>query len=245
MEIRERLSTMWEAVRSFDMAYESKRLYFWLRPFSFINVVFYFVCVMCLVFFAFFLSRLFMNAQGDHYVSFVALLAALATITTLIYNLRRHISEDYFKDAKEYLKRAYDILEPELDGLPPNDRMSWLDAARLLGISERLGDKILMDSHKESYNEEREFWRSKFRKIIKDFPDSYYCVSPDKFIVYGAGDREPIAESSIYSVHKFIAWNDDYVDPLPNVSFSIKDISKIQKEFPRLAALLRIQPRKR
>lgn len=215
-----------------------KKLYNWLRPFSLINIVFYIVCFLCFVFFMFFLFRLIINAEGDHYVSFVALLAAVATITTLIYNLRRHISEDYFKDAKEYLKRAYEILEPKEDAPTPNDRMSWLDAARLLGISERLGCKILMDSHKESFCEEREFWRSKFRKIIKDFPVEYYCESVEKFSMWTAEDRDPIAESSLYVVHKFISWNDEYSDPLPDVRFSREDLSKLSREFPILAVLL-------
>lgn len=218
---------------------KTKALCLWLCPFSLINIVFYIVCLICFVFFVFFMVRLLVNESGDHYVSFVALLAAMATITTLIYNLRRHISEDYFKDAKEYLKRAYEVLEPEDDNLPPNDRMSWLDAARLLAISERLGDKILMDSHKESFSEEREFWRSKFRKIIKDFNLSYYCVDVERFSVWSVGDREPIAESSIYYVHKFISWDENYLDPLPNIIFSKDELSKLSRKFPRLVELLK------
>jgi len=216
-----------------------KKIIIWLRPFSFINIVFYIFCVLCFTFFIFFLARLFMNAEGDHYVSFVALLAATATLTTLIYNLRRHMSEDYFKDGKEYLKRAYEVLEPKIgEKAPPNDRMTWLTAARFIGIANRLGNKIIMDSHKESFLEEQEFWKSKLRNIIKDFVWDYYCDGVGKFKIWTPHDREPIAEPSIYAIHKFIEWNDDYTDPLPDIRFSNQELEKLRRHFPSLAQLL-------
>ncbi|POT59627.1 hypothetical protein C3432_02590 [Citrobacter amalonaticus] len=216
-----------------------KKMVRWLRPFSFINIIFYFFCLFCLAFFAFFLVRLFINAEGDHYVGFVALLAAMATLTTLIYNLRRHMSEDYFKDAKEYLKRAFETFEPKNgQEAPPNDRMTWLTAARLIGIAERLGNKIIMDSHKESFLEEKEYWRSKFRNLIKDFAWSYYCDGVEKFNSWNIFDREPIAESSIYAIHKFIEWNEDYTDPLPDITFSNDELKNLRRKFPSLSQLL-------
>lgn len=215
------------------------KLIIWLRPFSFINIVFYIFCSLSFIFFVFFLTRLIINSEGDHYVSFVALLAAIATLTTLIYNLRRHISEDYFKDSKEYLKRAYENFEPRNgNDAPPNDRMTWLNTARLLGIADRLGDKILMDSHRESFLEEKEFLKSKFRAIVKDFAISYYCDGVGKFKIYGKYEREPIAESSIFAIHKFISWTDDYTDPLQKVKFSSDDINKLYRKYPTLSYLL-------
>jgi len=149
------------------------------------------------------------------------------------------MSEDYFKDAKEYLKRAYEVLEPKAaEKAPPNDRMTWLTAARFIGIAERLGDKIIMDSHKESFLEEKEFWRSKFRNIIKDFVWDNYCDGDGKYNSWTPHDREPIAEPSIYAIHKFIEWNDGYTDPLPDAIFSNKDLEKLRRKFPSLAQFL-------
>ena len=216
---------------------KAKKMLRWLRPFSFVNVIFYIFCLFSFIFFVFFLVRILISSESDHYVSFVALLAAVATLTTLIYNLRRHMSEDYFKDAKEYLKRAYEVLEPKKDDAAPDDRELWLDAARLLKTADRLGHKILMDSHKESYSEEREFWKSKFRGIIKDFGVHYYCDGIDKFNS-SPRNNKPISEPSIYVIHKFISGGDDNNAPLLEESFSDKEITSLNKKFPNLAYLL-------
>lgn len=201
----------------------------YLRPFSFVNLLFYFSIFIALVLSVFFIHSIFFNGAKSA-TSYIALLASSITMTTLIYNARRHLSEDYSKDAKEYLKRAYEIMEPkEGSEYPPDDRMVWLTAARFLKISERLGLQIIMSSHKKTFIEEKQFWRWKMVGIIKNFPSGYYSQSPEKFIIYGREDKEPLSEYSLYVIHKFIEWDSAYVDPLEETVFSEEDILMLMR----------------
>lgn len=205
-----------------------------------VNFLFYTLMVTLLFFLCFFIRNFFDSNSSPHYVSYLAILASLAALITLVYNVRRHLSEDYCKEAKEYLKRSFEVLAPKDESsLPPNSRRSWLTAARFLKTSERLSKKIIMTSHKDAYVEEAEFWRVRYREIIKDFPEDYYAESPDKFIIWGSNDRDPIAESSIYVIYKFMEWDATYSDPLPNMRFSGEDIKRLRRRTaPKLASFL-------
>ena len=202
----------------------TKGFFNYLRPYSFVNVFFYFLLVLFSVFIVCFLMLALKSGVDNNFSAYIAIIASTIAVTTLTYNARRHISEDYTKDAKEYFKRAYEILTPETqDALPPDTRMAWLTAARNLKIAERLGNQIIMSSHKEIFIEERQFWRIKFGGIIKNFPSEYYAESAEKFIINGPGDKEPLSEYSLYVIHKFIEWDDEYKDSLDDTRFSEAD----------------------
>jgi hypothetical protein len=200
------------------------RLIEFARPFIFVNLIFYFVIFLFVVLGVVFLKH-YMSGDDEGYTQFFILLTVSVTFLTLIYNVRRHISEDYFKDAKEHLKKAYDALSPK-DGetKPPNNRLTWLTAARFLKTAEKLSNKIIMASHKDMYREERQYWRMKFLEIVKDFPENYYAESPEKMLIWGVADRRPLSESSLVVVYKFIEWSDDYIDPLEKVTFTDTEI---------------------
>lgn len=219
---------------------DAKRMLIYLRPFSFVNLLFYFFILVTLVLAGVFLNSIFFNGAQSA-ASYVALLASSLTMITLIYNVRRHLSEDYSKDAKEYLKRAYAIMEPRGGSeYPPDDRMVWLTAARFLKISDRLGQQIIMSSHKKIFIEEKQFWRWKMEDIVKNFPSDYYAPTPEKFIIYNAGDKEPLSEYSLYVIHKFIEWDNSYADPLDNTRFSEEDIEFLMRRgYTNLFHLLR------
>ncbi|QZY38375.1 hypothetical protein HU826_07700 [Enterobacter cancerogenus] len=212
----------------------------YLRPFSFVNVLFYLLLASLWVFIACFLMLALKSEGGNNFSAYIAIIASIIALTTLTYNARRHISEDYTKDAKEYLKRAYEILAPENPGAPPpNTRMAWLTAARNLKIAERLGNQIIMSSHKEIFIEERQFWRIKLGGIIKNFPTEYYAESAKKFIINDPGDREPLSEYSLYVIHKFIEWDDNYKDSLDEDRFSEEDkLRLLRRGFTNLHNLL-------
>ncbi|MHA0962600.1 hypothetical protein [Enterobacter cancerogenus] len=193
----------------------------YLRPYSFVNVFFYFLLVLLSVFIFCFLMLALRSGVDNNFSAYIAIIASTIAVTTLTYNARRHISEDYTKDAKEYFKRAYEILTPKTpDSLPPDTRMAWLTAARNLKIAERLGNQIIMSSHKEIFVEERQFWRIKLGGLIKNFPSEYYAESAEKFIISGSDDKEPLSEYSLYVIHKFIDWDDEYKDSLDDTRFS-------------------------
>lgn len=198
-----------------------------LRPFSLVNILFYISIFSSIAVLVTFLGSFFSNDTKSA-TSYLALFASCLTMTALLYNARRHLSEDYSKDAKEYLKRAHEILKPkEGTEQPPDDRMVWLTAARFIKISNRLASQIIMSSHKKTFIEEKQYWRWKIKEYIKDFPPQYYAESPAKFIISSPGDKEPLSEDSLHAIHKFIEWDDDYTDPLEDVRFSEEDMKKL------------------
>ncbi|WP_439069709.1 hypothetical protein ACSJL3_005003 [Serratia nevei] len=199
-----------------------------LKPFTAINLFFYGI-ILTLAFFSLVFSFLFVFDGTGEYTKFFILLAVSVTLLTLVYNIRRHVSEDYYKDAKEYLEKAFEMLQPkEGDIKPPNDRYIWLTAARFLKVSERMAGKIMMTSHKDMYREERQFWRVKFSGLVKDFPAEYYAESPEKMRVWGSRDRDPLSESSLVVIYKFIEWEKNYVDPLKSLKFTDDEIDKMR-----------------
>lgn len=204
----------------------------WLKPFSFLNVFFY-LMILIVAFLSVFFSFYFLFGRGNS-AQPLTLLAVGAALLTLIYNVRRHISEDYSKEARAYLEKAYDTLKPSVPGEPPiNDRLLWLTCARMLKISENLSKKILFDSHRDAYIEDRQYWRAKFWDIIKPFSSEYYAEKPEHLIMHNSEDRAPLAESSLYVIYKFMEWAKDYQDPLDNYRFTDEEIETMQVRGPR------------
>ncbi len=110
-----------------------------VKPFTAINLFFY-VIIIALIFFSLVFTFLFVSDGAGDYTKYFILLAVSVTLLTLVYNIRRHVSEDYYKDAKEHLDKAFEILQPkEGDIRPPNDRYIWLPAARFLKVSGAAG----------------------------------------------------------------------------------------------------------
>lgn len=129
----------------------------WLKPFSFLNIFFYLMILIVSCLFISFLV-IFLSGSGNS-AQPLTLLAVGAALLTLVYNVRRHISEDYSKEARSYLEKAYETLKPSEPGKNPiNDRLLWLTSARMLKISENLSKKILFDSHRDAYIEDRQYW---------------------------------------------------------------------------------------
>lgn len=204
------------------------------KPFSLINILFY-VVILALVLMSLGFFIVFLNSNGGvEYTQFFILLTVSVTLLTLIYNIRRHVSEDYYKEAKEHLKKAFETLAPKSnEGRPKNDRFLWLTCARFLRTSERFSKRIIMSSHKDMYIEERQYWRVKFMEIIKDFPSNYYAESPEHLIMHSADVRSPIAESSLYVIYGFIQWDEKYTDPLDNHRFTDEKIRDMRIHGPR------------
>lgn len=210
-----------------------------VKPFTAINLFFY-VIIIALIFFSLVFTFLFVSDGAGDYTKYFILLAVSVTLLTLVYNIRRHVSEDYYKDAKEHLDKAFEILQPkEGDIRPPNDRYIWLTAARFLKVSERLAERIMMTSHKDMYREERQYWRVKFSGLVKDFPAEYYAESVGKMSGWSSHDRAPLSESSLVVIYKFLDWEKGYVDPLDNLTFTDDEIEHMRiSTYRRLGGFL-------
>lgn len=228
-----------------------KKIMEWFKPFSFINVFFY--ILICIVFLSAIALTIMFFSTSEDVVSavpntsgknspkdYLVILGFLAAGLTLTYNIRRNLSEDYFKEAREQLKKAFDTLNVrDEEGAISNDRLRWLTTARTLLIAERIGKKIMMGSHKEIHVEDRQFWRMQFHGIVKNFPEEFYAQDPEDMIWHDGQRRSPISESSLVIIHDFIDWDASYKDPLKSDSFSEEKLDLLDRHYPNMVGVLR------
>lgn len=149
-------------------------------------------------------------------------------------------SEAYLDKCEDLLEKAYTNFTAQLDdkGRPLNDRRIWLNTARMLQACILLSRKINDQGHKETYIEIEQYWRGRFYDILKPYTElyteDYYAESPEKLLVHGTGDREPLAGRSIAAIYRFIKWPDYAADPLDTVNeFSLEEIKKFSTFGPR------------
>jgi len=215
-----------------------------MRPLGLINTLFHIIVITLILNFLVVLFSSLILSSYKELEEFMRLfwpivvfqLAALG----FVYNLRRHLSEDYYKEAKEQLSKAYENLNHFVDGQLDNDRLRWLTTARMLSISNMLSKKIMMSSHKIMYREEKQFWRMKFVDLVIDFPSSFYADSPKHLIMHSGDERAPIAEASLVEIYDFMKWPEDYIDPLNDKRFSDEEIERMTIRGPRgLGSLLK------
>lgn len=208
------------------------------KPFSLVNSLFHvLILVLSVSLLVFVLLLMFTDTSRAK--DYLIILGFLAAALTLTYNVRRHLSEDYFKEAREQLQKAFETLNVyDAEGRLSNDRLRWLTTARTLLIAERIGKKIMMGSHKEINIEDRQFWRMKFLEIIKDFPEDFYAERPEHMITHGWEDRSPISEASLVIIHEFIEWDRSYIDPLKREFFSDEKLDVLMKRYPNMVRVL-------
>lgn len=226
-----------------------KRSLQWIKPLSLINVFFYFlICTLLialsLLLFPFFSASTPVVPSGvnlqekssakDYWV----ILGFLAAAITLTYNIRRHLSEDYYKEAKSQLEKSYLCLCNNPSQKITNDRLKWLTTARLLLSAERISNKIIMSSHKYIYKEDKQYWRIRFVEIIEDFPEDFYQGHADGVVTDFENMHEKISLASIYAIHKFMQWDDSYIDPLEKQLLSKDQRTYISRRYPILRRII-------
>ena len=226
-----------------------KKIVNWFKFISLVNIFFYILIFTLLISILFLLlSRSLQFIPLTYSVEFLpitlppkdylVILGFLAAALTLTYNIRRHISEDYYKEAKSQLEKAFLTLSDNANKIS-NDRLKWLTCARLLLSTDRLGNKIIMSSHKYIYKEDRQYWRVKFSESIQDFPESFYTGRKDGFFDDTPQGVDKIDLDSVLVVHKFMQWDIKYTDPLGRQSLDKVQLRHISACFPILRELIR------
>lgn len=213
----------------YGLGQHARKIWGSLKPYSMINITFYFLCV-CLV-----ISSLYFFFQtisaGYKDASGILILVGLSgALITLTYNIRRHLSEDYFKDASTKLEKAFAVLLDKKTGEITRDRLSWATSARLLLSAEKISNHIIMSSHKEIYNEYIHYWKVEFKKIIKDFAYSVYTSGKENW----NGKADEIPTDAIYIIHKFILWENGIKDPLFKQKIESNVVREIKSSYPFL-----------
>jgi len=224
-------------MKFFNGNFTTTRLIDFFQPFSFMNVTFNFIVITLIFnFICVVLVMPFLNTY-DELEKFMKIIWPIVVFQLaalgFVYNIRRHLSEDYYKEAKEQLSKAYENLNHFKDGTLDNDRLRWLTTARMLSVSIMLSEKIMMSSHKVMYREEQQFWRMKFNDLVIDFPSDFYAENPKHLIMHSHSDRSPIAEASLVEIYNFMAWPEYYIDPLKTRRFSDKEIHRMITRGPK------------
>lgn len=152
---------------------------------------------------------------GKHispFSSLAILLAAAVALCTWIWNIRRQVSDDEFRESQAFFEKSFDTLNVlNGDGRAQNDRMRWLNSARLLRVAQQFGANIELQSHRSCYKEIEAYWRSRFRDLIEPvgegFPETYFAERPEHLLgAHCDRDREPLDLSSVAVIYRFSQW---------------------------------------
>jgi hypothetical protein len=168
----------------------------------------------------------------------IVLAGVLIALITLSVNHRRVASEEYLENATDLLSKSYEILDTTKDerGVPKNNRINWLTAARLIRTSESIAELLTEESHKRIWQEKKEYWRGRLRDLIypnrDGFPQTYFAEKPELMIGWSNDDQEPLSEKSLVVLYRFIQWQ--IKDPLSNEDkFSDKEIEEMATFGPK------------
>lgn len=157
----------------------------------------------------------------------------LVAMLALSLDRRQKGSEAFLNSSLDLLQKAYETLRVDADAWmrPPNDRLTWLAAARFLRASEKISSQITEESHRIIYREQREYWRQRFYELIFPSIDAF----PKEY--YGGADAKPnieLSEKSLAVLYRFVTWPPDYEDPVnAEPLFSEEEISKMCAFGPR------------
>jgi hypothetical protein len=196
-----------------NVRYLARSMFSQIKPFSVINSLF--ITLVASIFCGLMLSiKIIISNDNEALKNYFLFLGFGGVLLSFTYNLRRHVSEDYFKEAKEQLGKALDIIYCENHAELTKDRLKWLTVARMLKTSERLSKKIMMTSHKELYAEEKQYYRIKFKELIGGFPDGFFSDSLEYFRDPVNSDKSSLSDDSIFTVMSFVNWDEGYKDPL-------------------------------
>ena len=163
----------------------------------------------------------------------------LVALITLALNIRRQQSEDYLKNASGLLEKAHTVLsQVDEKNRPKNIRINWLAAARFIRASDSISKRITEPSHKAIFREHREYWRARFHDLInpsvEGFPEDYFATSPKTFTTWHDDDRDPLSETSLAVLYRFVRWPRDFEDPIKNEpEFTSEEIEKMEMFGPK------------
>lgn len=173
------------------------------------------------------------------------LISASIVAFTYEQNSAKHLQEKSREESRlvteaaiEFLKHAYHTLtKGNTTRVPPNDRISWLTAARHLLTAQELVEKITDPTHKLVYEEQLEFWRTELYKLLSPLgaegslmDEKYFADEAQHAFVHSAEVRAPIDEKSLAVVFRFIQWPDDRPDRLASVDrFTDEEIDRHSK----------------
>ncbi|EJY0884976.1 hypothetical protein OE987_003618 [Vibrio cholerae] len=177
--------------------------------------------------------------------SILALLGAISALYIWAANVVRLRSDDILKEVGQMYERSYETLsDSKNNGIPQNDRMLWLTAARLLLSAQDLSLNLTEPSHKIIHKEIEAFWKWKFYLLISsdknNFPEDYFSEGLSHYIAHSKGKNEPIAVSSLIVLYKFFQWTGDDVDRLDKYrSIPEAEVKKLRGVPPQVIETMR------
>lgn len=177
----------------------------------------------------------------------IALVAAVISyFTQRTVSLRSKIDESEnlaVSGALELLEEAVQKLSRSVEQ-DRRSRIDWLTAARNIRIAKQLVEQVQDPARKALALERELLYRQRIRNILSPFetgdlnglPERFFADSPSDYtrFVCGKGKLDPIAESSLVEIYRFVQWPDGVKDVLEdNLEFSEQEIDRMVSFGPR------------
>ena len=177
---------------------------------------------------------------------YIQLLILAVIAGTLFISWRNQYKKDQLYESEIYLQKtisliekAYNVIKND-DGFPSNDRIAWVTSARLITRALNLSSKIILESHKEIFISEHDYYRHMFSDLLKidgePLPASFFCGSTHISTSLGeaafnssstknVGDNW-IPTRIVSEIYRFKSYPNNYSDPLNNSM----DLSREERE---------------
>ena len=145
----------------------------------------------------------------------VALLSGLITARTWISDRRAKKSSMYMERVKNGWMEAADILNTQV-----NVRVKWIAAARVIGVCDKLRQKVTEPVDIDSLRVEVDVLREKMWQHFEKSTAFYWGITGTTRRVDSARESERLDDSkaiplySIHAIYSLIAYPDDFTDPV-------------------------------
>ncbi len=155
------------------------------------------------------------------FASFLGLLASLSEHRDrAAREEERKDAEVHLQSATSALERAYNSIMAGGEGVTPNsDRLAWLTSARLILMAEDISSRIGVESIREMYLAEEEYWRRRFYEVFD--PAGFDSPLNDPAF-YRRGEERVrgyfIDERSIKVIFRFCDWPEGREDPIDSIA---------------------------
>ena len=165
-----------------------------------------------------------MPTQQMNLSNWLSIAAITISVISLLITLIKNVKDRrYFKDKEllEQLKNSMELafnsiaIERGDDPFPTNNRLSWLTSARHIIRYRQLRKFLKTKLYKTLCDEQEEYWRSQFYKLLGHIENSsfFQCIDPEKM------EDENIEPRSAAIIYSFSTWKEGMPDPIENMSF--------------------------
>ncbi|SFU78220.1 hypothetical protein [Halomonas korlensis] len=171
--------------------------------------------------------------KTSDYIQILVLVVITMTLCVSLYVQKHKEKHDesqiYLEKSIDLIKKAYDVLNGQGDGLT-SERVAWVTAARLIKRADELSAEIGLRSHRNIFQSEHDYQRHRFGHLLKvndrPLPTEFFLGKGHVPGSIGKSAENTISGKGsswipltvVSEIYRFRAFPEHYEDPLENTA---------------------------